>query len=79
MQKITVGEWGNSLAVRLPKAHETGIKAGSQLLILLDEGELKLRIAEEVSYSLSEMLEQITPENLHGASWEGEPMGKEEW
>ena len=80
MHKVTVGEWGNSLTLRLPKslASEAGIKAGSQLAVILEGGEVKLRLIEETSYALTEMLDRITPENLHDASWEGEPIGEEE-
>lgn len=81
MQKVIVGEWGNSLAVRLPKdvASAAGIRAGSQLVIVSEGRDIKLRVLEGASYSLAQMLERVTPENLHHESWDDEQAGEEEW
>lgn len=46
--KVTVAKWGNSVAVRLPKgvSEELGLKAGKQLDLTVEHGEIRLRGAK---------------------------------
>jgi len=72
-------KWGNSLAVRIPKplADILGIGPGSQVRIAAEQGRIVITAAAK--YSLEELLEGITPANLHGETNLGKPAGKEVW
>ncbi|MDZ4791347.1 MAG: AbrB/MazE/SpoVT family DNA-binding domain-containing protein [Hyphomicrobiales bacterium] len=73
-----ISKWGNSLAVRIPKAH-------AEQLGLLDGMTVELEAAGDAititktKYDLGAMLNAITPENLHGETGWGAPVGREEW
>ncbi len=60
-----IGKWGNSLAVRIPAAlaGQFGLKDGSPAEMVAGEGGILIRKA---GYTIDELLEGITPENLHG-------------
>jgi antitoxin MazE len=47
-------KWGNSLGVRIPKS-----------IIEQQDGKIVIFPAKK-KFSLSEMMDQVTPENLHG-------------
>lgn len=75
-----VGRWGNSLAVRIPRAYanELELSDGSQLeLVRVSEGILIRPRKRE--YKLSELLARVKPENLHGETDWGPPVGNEAW
>ena len=74
-----VQKWGNSLAVRIPKAIARELKAesGCEVTIEVRDGELVIAPVEEPHYTLEELLAGITPENLHEATDWGPPVGKE--
>jgi antitoxin MazE len=77
---VRVTRWGNSLAVRIPKAlaEQTGIEDGSEVELSVADGALTMR-PKARSYSLEELLEQVTPENRHDEIDWGETQGKEVW
>src|SRR5580658_8562585 len=75
-----VGKWGNSLAVRIPGtyAKELQLKDGMELEVTrLDDG-LLLRPRKH-AYTLEELLDQVTPENIHGQTDWGSAVGREAW
>jgi antitoxin MazE len=75
-----VGKWGNSLAVRIPGtyAKELELEEGAELEVTrVKDGLLLKRRTRE--YTLDELLKQITPENIHGETDWGPPVGKEIW
>ena len=76
-----VQKWGNSIAVRIPKAFvdEMQIAAESEVELTMEEGKLIIAPVESPVFSLEELLAGITPENLHEAADWGEPVGKEAW
>ncbi|MDP6367765.1 MAG: AbrB/MazE/SpoVT family DNA-binding domain-containing protein [Nitrospinota bacterium] len=59
-----IGKWGNSLAIRIPAAlaGQFGLKEGSTAEMVAGEGGILIR---KVGYALDELLEEVTPENLH--------------
>ena len=67
--KVQVARWGNSNAVRLPKAvaDELGLRPGSQLELTVEGGEMRLRRARGTSRDLlDEMvaeMRRLGPEN----------------
>jgi antitoxin MazE len=80
--KIRVQKWGNSLAVRIPKAFaiEVHLKADALVDLSLADGKLVLQPVEEDPIpTLDELLARITPENLHAETDWGPPMGRETW
>jgi antitoxin MazE len=79
--KTKIARWGNSLALRIPRklALSHHLEEGSSVEIIEDQGELKLRPVSEKAYSLDEMLDAITGENLHEEMQTGSAKGKELW
>lgn len=79
IQKID--RWGNSLGIRLPKQLTTqlSLSEGSTVVVTLEKNALILRPQKRGNETLKQLLERITPDNLHDeVDWE-EPRGKEIW
>lgn len=76
-----VQQWGNSLALRIPKpfAEETGMSRNSDVEISLVNGSLVVLPIEKPRLVLEELLEQVTEENLHSEVDTGPAVGKEVW
>lgn len=74
----TITKWGNGLGLHIPQylAKEIGIKNGTSVDIKIVDG---VMVVKPKAYSLKELLDQVTPENLHGEITTGERVGKEEW
>ena len=75
-----VGKWGNSLAVRIPGtyAKELDLQEGAEMEVTrVKDGLLLKRRTRE--YTLEALLAKITPENIHGETDWGPPVGKEAW
>lgn len=77
--KIT--KWGNSLALRIPKAFALNANLRQNELVDLSIEKEKIIITpiNEKEYSLKELLDKVTESNLHGEFDTGEPIGKEIW
>lgn len=77
-----VKRWGNSPAVRIPATlmQALNLNIDDVVSIELVEGKLVIEpVKQEVIYSLAELLEGVTAENLHEPVEWGEPVGKEIW
>lgn len=76
-----IQKWGNSLAVRIPKAfaEETALKEGSTVEIVLRNGKLIIAPPRRSKITLEKLLEKVTSENLHSEVQTGEPVGNEAW
>ncbi len=76
--KTFIRSWGNSLAVRIPKAFaiHMGIDSGKEVELSLEANGLRISTAGQ---ELKMLLEQVTPENLHGEVRTGSAIGKEVW
>ena len=74
-----IQKWGNSLALRIPKAYaqQLGLRSDSAVKILI-EGE-RLVIEPVTRETLDDLLAQVTPENLHRETDWGVSVGKEVW
>jgi antitoxin MazE len=74
-----IQKWGNSLAVRIPKAYaeQMGLFSNSPVRISL-EGE-RLVIESVRRATLAELLDEVTPDNLHDEIDWGGPVGNEVW
>jgi antitoxin MazE len=73
---VTACNYG--LAVRIWRAFagRLGIVEGSAMEISASENSIALR---KPVYTLESLLERLTPENLHGETETGRPVGREEW
>ena len=78
--KTLVQKWGNSLALRIPKAmaEQIHVKAGAPVEILEDGGRLMIRPTGG-RVNLKTLLSKITSENLHAETETGDAAGKEVW
>ena len=77
----TIAKWGNSLAVRIPQnlAKEINLAEGSQVQLVLIDGRLTIEPITRRGYSLEELIDAITPENLHNEIDSGVAVGNEVW
>lgn len=75
-----VGRWGNSLAVRIPRAfaHEAQLEEGATVELSISEGRLIVAPTRR-EYSLEQLVDGITQENRHAETDWGEPVGNEAW
>lgn len=78
---IKVQQWGNSLALRIPKTYAADIKLhkGSVIDITESEGKLVVTPVEEPELTLKHLLTGITKENIHNEVDAGLPVGNEIW
>lgn len=81
MMVATVAKWGNSLAVRIPQnlAKEIHLAEGAQIDLSVVNGTLVMKPRIRKRYSLDELINEITPENLHGEIDGGIAVGNEIW
>ena len=74
-----IQKWGNSLAVRLPKAFagQAGIGNGSDVNISVEDGKIVLSPIRDGEMLLDELLQKIDESNVHNEIDFGAPVGKE--
>jgi antitoxin MazE len=79
--RTRVQKWGNSLALRIPKAFaaEMGLEKDREVELSLVKGRLVAEATSSPSYTLEELLAEVRPSNLHGETDWGSPVGKEIW
>jgi antitoxin MazE len=84
--EATVGQWGNSLGIRISKAmaEEAGLEKDTPVLMTVTDGVITItpirrrsRRARSERRPLSEYLQEITPENIHGETKMGRAVGRE--
>ncbi len=80
MMQTRIQKWGNSLAIRIPKpfAMEVGLEQNSLVTVSIEEGKLLLEPIKP-SYSLEELLAEVTKDNLHHEVETGPAVGNEVW
>jgi antitoxin MazE len=74
-----VQKWGNSLALRLPKAlaDGLGLEQGSAVELRVVGNTLVLEPHRPPQYRLEELLKKVSKRNLHAEIRTGRPAGKE--
>lgn len=79
--KVQIQKWGNSLALRIPKsfAVETDITNGSTVNLSVEDGNIVIASTKKPRYTLEELLEGLTEDQLHGEIDTGSPIGREVW
>lgn len=79
--KTVVHRWGNSLALRIPKAfaEEISVREGDEVEMTAARGRLVVvpRLARQ--YRLADLIAAIEPGNLHKEVTTGSPKGREAW
>jgi antitoxin MazE len=82
MPKAQLAKWGNSLAVRIPKAvaEEARMREGDSVVVEALDGRIEVRRGEKIP-TLEELVAKITPQNRHKETDWGPACGKEiiEW
>lgn len=78
--RARVQKWGNSLALRIPKAaaEACSLENGAEVDLTLEDGRLVVA-AIPPRYTLEELLAGVTPENLHGEIGPQGSVGQEAW
>ncbi len=76
-----IQQWGNSLALRIPKAfaQQAKVKKGSSVRFTIEKNRLVVEPVEKTKITLASLLAGVTPENIHPETDWGKPMGKEIW
>ena len=83
--KVEFLKWGNSLALRVPKAfaQEIGAGVGKAANMEVRDGKLVVEIARPKRrrrrYALERLVADIKPENRHRELKWGPPVGNEVW
>ena len=79
--KARIQKWGNSLALRIPKAlaEEVHVRQNTQVEISLVDGKIVVEPVKTPDWTLEDLLEGITEENLHLEVESGPSVGKEVW
>ena len=76
-----IQKWGNSLALRIPKsfALSVNIKQNELVDLSIEKGKIVIMPIAQKEYSLEELLEGVSENNLHSEFNTGAPTGKEIW
>ena len=79
--KTHIQKWGNSLALRIPKsfAAETHLEQGTLVEVSLVNGTLLVTPLRPPVVTLEELLQGVTPDNLHHEVDTGPSIGCEVW
>lgn len=77
----TVAKWGNSLALRIPQhiVKEIQLAEGTEVDLAVIDGNLVIKPRPRKHYSLEELVDAITSENLHSEVKTGDTVGNEVW
>ena len=77
--QVRVQKWGNSLAVRIPKAlaEDADVKEGTVLNLAVSEGKVVATPVERKKLSLKQLLAKVTRKNLHAEVDFGPSVGRE--
>ena len=85
IMKVKFLKWGNSLALRVPKAfaQELGASVGKAANMEVRDGKLIVELAKpnrrRRRYTLDQLVAGITPKNRHRELELGPPVGSEVW
>jgi antitoxin MazE len=79
--KTQIQKWGNSLAVRIPKAfaNDLGLDQDSTVELALEDGCLVLKPAALPKYDLGSLVSRVTEDNCHSEYDFGGRTGYEQW
>ena len=74
-----IQKWGNSLAVRIPKAFvkEAHVAYGTTVDLSVDDGKIVIDPHVDKEYSLTDLLNGVTTRNIHAEVETGDAVGRE--
>lgn len=80
MASQVVGKWGHSLGVRIPAsiARQAHLEEGTRITVTIVEDSIVIR-PRKTKYTLDELLEGMTIDNVHSEIDMGLPVGNEVW
>ncbi|MCJ7482483.1 MAG: AbrB/MazE/SpoVT family DNA-binding domain-containing protein [Thermodesulfovibrionales bacterium] len=76
-----IQQWGNSLALRIPKAFavEANLHKGAVVDVSEEGGKIILTPVKKRKFTLESLLAGVTKENIHSEISTGKRVGKEIW
>ena len=76
-----IQKWGNSLAVRLPKAitKKFAFRKGSSVIVTEEHKRIIIEPRVRIQVSLRDMVRHITSQNIHDEAPWGDAHGREVW
>ncbi len=76
-----IQQWGNSLALRIPKAFavEAKLHKGAVVDVSEEGGKIVLTPIKKRKMTLKSLLDGVTKDNIHGEISTGKRVGKEIW
>ena len=79
--RIKIQKWGNSLALRIPKAFafESNIRENEFVNLTFDAKKIIIETDVEKKYTLEELISGINKSNLHKEVDSGNKIGAENW
>jgi antitoxin MazE len=79
--RIKIQKWGNSLALRIPKAFafQSRIRQDEYVNLTLDNDKIIVEPIKEKKYSLEELVSGINKSNIHREIDFGKKAGSEQW
>lgn len=79
--QTTIKKWGNSLALRIPKilADEISISAETPVEMTIVGDQIVISPLPAPEFTLDDLLEGITEDNLHHETATHGPVGNEAW
>lgn len=79
--RTKIQQWGNSLALRIPKtfADETGLHKQSDVELSIVDGHLRIFPVREPHPTLDQLLAEVTDDNMHSEIDTSPPVGREVW
>ena len=77
--RVTVKKWGNSASVRIPVAimEAASLRLDDSVDVREENGRIVIEPIRPSEYDLAQLLERITPANLHAEVDFGPALGKE--
>ena len=77
----TIQKWGNSLALRIPKAlaRDTHLENGSVVNLAVRQGKVVIKPVQKTKYQLDELLKGVSKKNIHASIDTGPAVGREVW
>lgn len=77
--RVNVKKWGNSASVRIPASvmDAAQVRVDDTVDVRAEDGKIIIELVRETDYDLDQLLDRITPENLHESIDFGGPVGKE--
>ncbi len=76
-----VQKWGNSLALRIPKAFalDAQLDNDSVVEVSLVDGQIVIKPIQSPTWTLEKLLAGVNNSNIHGETDTGEAIGNEVW